>query len=442
MFEPKSKSALNSRQPSQKSAWSLLIIGILFTGAVVVIFQNFAFSDRSVFWRFSWLMVCFWALIAYVYYKSTGISFDFFVMMLLIWWLFGGVGYPNIAFSYLPLITAMWITITHKMSSKYTILLAFSVPLLWFLYFNQTPVRDFYASHYLYLASSMSMLFIHGVTHFGPHNGKIRKIDIIVSSYSGNTAHYADHFIRGAEQVGAEVTNHGFHYYKQFKPQLNGEALVIAFPIFGCKPPWPFLYYLCFKLPKGKSKPAFILYTCMGGAENAGILCWLVLTLKGYRVKGRNWSVYPLNVPTFRLGPRRLWKFLDSLSPIKWDIQNQMECGRRFALGLWAGIPFIFGLTPCFLAGILLDNKWLDTILYRNHVMKKRCNKCGICVQCCPAQRLTMVNGYPKSKGECMICMRCVNLCPQNAMHLWGFTEYGNRYPPKYKEHMQQLNRK
>ena len=47
-----------------------------------------------------------------------------------------------------------------------------------------------------------------------------------------------------------------------------------------------------------------------------------------------------------------------------------------------------------------------------------------------------MVDGYPKPEGECMICMGCVNVCPKNAMHLWCFTEYGNRYPSKYKKYM------
>jgi ferredoxin len=322
------------------------------------------------------------------------------------------------------------------MTFRCSTLLAFAVPAIWFLYFNQTPIHDFHIPHFLYLASSLTMLLIHTSTRIGQKTGKIRKIDCIVSSYSGNTAHYADHFIRGAEQAGAEVSCHRFHYYRDFQPELLGDALVIAFPIFGCKPPWPLLYYLCFRMPKGKSKPAFILYTCMGGAENAGILCWLILTLKGYRVRGRNWSVYPLNVPTFRLGPRIIWKWLDALSPIAWDVKTQVTCGHQFARGLKTGIPFIFGWTPCFLAGMLLDNKWVDRILYKNHVIKKRCDQCEICVQHCPAERLSMKNGYPKSTGECMICLGCVNLCPRNAMHLWCFTEYGNQYPPKYQEHI------
>jgi ferredoxin len=259
------------------------------------------------------------------------------------------------------------------------------------------------------------------------------KIDVIISSYSGNTAHFADLFLRGAQETDLDVTQHRFHHYKSFNPVFRGDALVIAFPIYGCKPPWPFLYYLVFKLPSGKGKAAYILYTCIGGAENAGILCWLILTLKGYRVMGRNMAVYPLNVPTFRLGTKKLWKFLDTLLPRNSEVDFQKECGRKFARGENSGIPFIFALTPAFLAGILIDNKFFDTFLYRNHVLKKRCNQCGICIDFCPAERLKMVKNYPKAKGTCMLCLGCINNCPKNAMHMWFWTEYGQPYNPKYK---------
>ena len=213
----------------------------------------------------------------------------------------------------------------------------------------------------------------------------------------------------------------------------------MAFPVYGCKPPWPFLYYLVFKLPTGRGKSAAILYTCIVGAENAGILCWLFIKLKGYRVICRNMSVYPVNIPTFRLGPRRLWKFLDKLFPRQAVNNFQQEAGRKFVNGERGDIPFIFALTPAFIFGILLDNKLFDTFLYRNHVMKKRCNQCNICIDYCPAERLTIVNNYPKAKGTCMICMGCVNICPTNAMHLWCWTEYGNQYKTRYKKYVTRI---
>jgi formate hydrogenlyase subunit 6/NADH:ubiquinone oxidoreductase subunit I len=43
-----------------------------------------------------------------------------------------------------------------------------------------------------------------------------------------------------------------------------------------------------------------------------------------------------------------------------------------------------------------------------------------------------MIDGYPRARGACVICLGCVNLCPSNAMHLLCWTEYGHPYRPRW----------
>ena len=215
----------------------------------------------------------------------------------------------------------------------------------------------------------------------------------------------------------------------------------MAFPVYGWKPPWPLCYYLLRKLPRGNGKPAFILYTSAGGPENAGMLTWLLLTLKGYRVLGRNWAVYPVNIPTIRLGPARLWRFFDSLIPRDREIAGVFASGKDFALGRRTGMPFILWPFPLAIAGLLLDNPPLNRALYRNHVMRKRCIRCGLCVRYCPVERLRMEN-VPRARGTCSLCLGCINLCPRNAMHLWCFTEYGRQYRPRWPEFIDMIDGK
>ena len=45
-----------------------------------------------------------------------------------------------------------------------------------------------------------------------------------------------------------------------------------------------------------------------------------------------------------------------------------------------------------------------------------------------------MIDGYPRARGACMICLGCVNLCPHNAMHMLCWTEYGQPYKPRWPE--------
>ncbi|MCP4150017.1 MAG: hypothetical protein GY757_19885, partial [bacterium] len=252
-----------------------------------------------------------WAIVTYFVYRSLGLAFDFFVMIFLIFALYGGVRSNGIFLLYLPLITGVVLCVAHKINSRTSLFLAWAAPLTWFVISNDTAIKDFGILHYLLLLSAILMVLVFTMIFFYNPGKPLKKIDFLLCSYSGNTAHFSEQFTAGAEEAGAEVNMHRFHYYKSFKPAkpavvtvkpdvdepvkpgvaesvFDGDALVIAFPVFGGKPPWPFLNYLLFRLPRAKGKPAFILYTCIGGAENAGILCWLILTLKGYRVVGRN----------------------------------------------------------------------------------------------------------------------------------------------------------
>ncbi len=426
-----------SENPNPRKVFFLLE-GILYSALVLYAIRFLHFPNRAIYWRSAYLLLFIAMLLVWRQYRSIGLATDICVIVAFMWWIYRGIGYSSSPFTFLPLIVCLWLSAVYRLQWRYSPLLAWCLPAAWFLLSRSSPPMPTHTSHYLVLGSSFLMLSVYTLMRLGRPKAAPARIDCLVSSYSGNTAHFADLFMQGARSRGAEVILHRFHHFKSFSADFAGDALAIAFPVYGCKPPWPLLYYLAFKLPRGGGKSACILYTCIGGAENAGIVCWLLLTLKGYRVTGRNMSVYPVNIATFRLGPRRLWKRLDGLFPRRGDLTYQIECGRDFADGELCGIPFIFALTPAFLFGIALDNKLFDTLLYRNHVFKKRCTQCGICVDFCPAERLTMVDGYPKAKGTCMICLGCVNICPTNAMHLWCWTEYGNRYPPKYKKFVAQ----
>ena len=56
----------------------------------------------------------------------------------------------------------------------------------------------------------------------------------------------------------------------------------------------------------------------------------------------------------------------------------------------------------------------------RLHVREERCNQCGVCVQQCPAQALTMAEVPVLDVKKCISCYCCYELCSNHAVELTG----------------------
>ncbi len=53
-------------------------------------------------------------------------------------------------------------------------------------------------------------------------------------------------------------------------------------------------------------------------------------------------------------------------------------------------------------------------------VDETRCVGCGLCAENCHAENLLLQNKKAKPLGKCVLCYRCVNLCPKKAITLVG----------------------
>jgi ferredoxin len=368
-------------------------------------------------------------LVVYLVCRSFPLIMETSIIPIL-WLLIGGNHDPLILL--LPFVVSLLVIAGWQMKSRLAKEMVMVFGIFWF-FGAITAVRNFGFTEYIFLGVSFLSLLVY-VPSISNTSVLRKKIDIIMCSYSSNTAHYTGLFADGLQKARVQAKVHRFHYFDKFTANLDGDALVLAFPVIGWKPPWPFFDYLWKNLPRGNGKPAFILYTAGGGPENAGAIVWLLLLLKGYRVKGRNWGVYPMNVVTFRIGPAFLWKYLDNSVPVKNDGDKIRQIALEFVRGYNTGLPFILWPSPLFIIGTLLDNRYLNMLIYRNYVWRRRCNGCGTCVKSCPAERLYMKDGFPAAKGTCALCMGCINQCPQNAMHLLFWSEYGQQYKSRWPD--------
>ncbi len=56
------------------------------------------------------------------------------------------------------------------------------------------------------------------------------------------------------------------------------------------------------------------------------------------------------------------------------------------------------------------------------------CNGCSVCVQDCPVNNLRLVSKKAEALGQCILCYRCVNRCPQKAISVMFNTKVRRQY--------------
>ncbi|MPM83250.1 hypothetical protein SDC9_130313 [bioreactor metagenome] len=69
------------------------------------------------------------------------------------------------------------------------------------------------------------------------------------------------------------------------------------------------------------------------------------------------------------------------------------------------------------LLGKLQSRNWLaiEEKQRGSFVADEDCSRCGLCVRRCPVQNLELTERGVVQKNRCILCYRCVNLCPQKA---------------------------
>jgi ferredoxin len=364
--------------------------------------------------------------------RSDGQAFDLIIALVIP--LFFKHSVSTYKFFYLPLMVGVLVSTGYRLKPKILALVTFGALAPWWIEIIRANGTVYNFIEIVILLFCCFTMLKYAADIFRKPVSPPEKIDVMLCSYSSNTAHYTYQFIEGLKEEGKQVTVHRQHYYRDFNPEFKGDTFVLAFPIYGWKPPWTTVTHILKRLPRGKGKPAFILYSSAGGPENAGVVAWFLLKLKGYRVLGRSWAAYPVNVVTFRIGPRKMWDFLDKQLPSNRDVKAVKEYGREFARGERTGMPLQFWPFPLAVFGFLLENKFVNRFLYKTYTWKWRCSKCQICVNYCPAERFSLKDGFPKSKGDCTLCLSCINLCPERAMQMVALSEYGNPYRPRWPE--------
>jgi len=95
------------------------------------------------------------------------------------------------------------------------------------------------------------------------------------------------------------------------------------------------------------------------------------------------------------------------LQGITADIQNRQTNTTATSIGqhLWWHIAQVMAI------------KAMHKNSAKKYIVDEHCTKCGICANVCPAGNITVSNRVTFD-SFCEVCLGCIQLCPQNALHL------------------------
>jgi ferredoxin len=259
-----------------------------------------------------------------------------------------------------------------------------------------------------------------------------------VTSGTGNTLRVARWMAETIEAQGTPVEIRRIEEGTANDPPDRGEdhLLGLLSPTHAFTAAWRMIWLAC-RLPRGAGTHAFVTLTRAGtkfgpfrfpGLEGTGgYLLWLILVLKGYRVRGVLAIDMPSNWIAFHPGfaPAAVSDIIAHARPKSERYVQRLLAGKRW-FGGWIPLLLGFLLLPVSLAYLAAGRFFLAKTFFASN----RCTACGRCAEKCPFGAIRMwgrTRRRPYWTMYCESCMRCMAYCPERAIeagHSWAVLLY------------------
>ena len=245
------------------------------------------------------------------------------------------------------------------------------------------------------------------------------QINIIYFTSTGNTLWLAT--------KAKEIIEHQGHEVKLYEVIKDGEDFIkdkcdmlgVFYPVWDFLPAVPLWDFLQNKLPEGKKKKMFFIGDCAGIAGDASMMCKKLMDSKGYDAFYFNHIIMPTNLVIPWL-PFNLWK----KAPTEKQLENYLSTAEKRLRKICESVLNFetrFEATGVLwnIAGRIQRICGVTVNYYKKSfcIAEDKCADCGFCTRICPTNNINknmdgkIVFGY-----KCIMCAKCYNLCPKDAV--------------------------
>jgi Pyruvate/2-oxoacid:ferredoxin oxidoreductase delta subunit/flavodoxin len=235
-------------------------------------------------------------------------------------------------------------------------------------------------------------------------------IDIYYFSGTGNTKMLLDIFTNALTENGHHVATRKME--KESNVAINkNTTLGLAFPV-AIQSTYPLVWDFVYKLPKVKDVEIFMFDTMEDFSGGVVGPMKKVLSKKGYNCIGaREFKMSS----SMNLDPNKINIGVEKNKKARQDI-NQYALDLIHNKTKWNRVPFFSDL----MRSISISNKeWVK--MSKNITITDDCIQCKLCMKNCPVSSISPIENKVEINHEiCNSCMRCVSLCPKNAILVKG----------------------
>lgn len=232
--------------------------------------------------------------------------------------------------------------------------------------------------------------------------------NLVYFTGTGGTARVADAFERSFQNQS--ITVQRTELKGAVEPINFDGLLVLVFPVYAFNAPKPITEWLK-KIPQVIGKPAVVISVSGGGEISPNTACRVntirTLEKKGYDVIYEKMLVMPSN---FMIGfDESLCAMVLHATPIVVNrVVLDLMAGKRRRTWPY-GIDRIASKLGYF-------ETYGGRIFGRRLKVNDNCVNCGWCEKLCPLGNIKILEGQHIFGNNCVICLRCVYGCPQNAI--------------------------